>query len=121
MDSHTEPVLFNSGIAISQNMAVFFRIATDAMLRRDLFTWHNNLTAIYLEGEFKMNRKKKPDDKNEADGESEKIWNKLKSINPHKMTEYYKLIEVHLLLRRYLDKHGFLMPKGDNPMQAVYR
>jgi len=114
----SQPVMFNSGMAISMNISIYFRQATICMNKLDLYGWYKALESAYCEGEFKFTKKKKPDD---PDGETEDIQKQFKAINPHNKAHYDKLKTLHMTLRRYLGKHGFLMPQGDNPRMAVYR
>lgn len=102
---------YNSAGDIAQNITTYFRLATNAMLKRDNYSWYIWLEAANLEAQYLF----KPDERNNLN----EIW---KTINPYLTSSYHKLKEYHAKLRDFCYKYGFFTMVGDttNPRKAVY-
>lgn len=102
-------VSWNAELEVSRNIVGLFRQAEIARQNRDMYHWYDSLDGAYHEGGFKLSEKEETD-----------IVNQMNEIDPHNLAHWDKVSKLHLTIRKYLDKHGFLSMKGADPRGAVY-
>jgi hypothetical protein len=111
---------FNMAIAYLSRLDELLKLSNESAIKNKVDVWYPTVKALYRELCPFMDEKKKEEIKNLLDG-CHSTQRDLRTKQPIKSYDYGGLEKAEILLRELMSKKGLLVPRADDPAQAILK